>query len=127
MAKKLKAFQVAVGNQGQELRIDVQFADGTKEQIEFGTELTSRLVQSLIQGAATAERMRAQPGSTVSTNMPWRVRDIRTGTVLGADLFAVGFMTEEGPPVEIAMPRSIAEKMIRALLDDLKKESKEKK
>lgn len=127
MAKKIKSFQIAVGNQGQVLRIEVQFEDETKEQIDLGTELTPRFVQSLIQGAATAERMRSQPGSTVSINMPWRARDVRTGAVVGTDLFAIGFATEEGPPVEIVVSRSLAEKTIRSLLDDLKKGAQTKK
>ncbi len=126
MVKKLKSFQVAVGNQGQELRIEVQFEDGTKEQIDFGAALAPRLVQSLIQGAAAAEKMRSQPGSAVSFNVPWRARDVRTGAIVGADLIAIGFATEEGPPVEIAMPRSLAEKTIRTLLDDLKKSAQAK-
>ena len=40
--------------------------------------------------------------------------------IVGTDLFAIGFTTEEGPPVEIAMPRDVAEKTIRSILDDLK-------
>jgi hypothetical protein len=124
MAKILKTFQVAVGNRGQALRIEVQFEDGTREQIDFGAELAPRLVQSLIQGAATAEKMRkAEPGSAVSMNMPWHVRDVRTGDIVGTDLLAVGFATEEGPPVEIALPRDVAEKTIRSILDDLKRRS----
>jgi len=121
MTKSLRAFQVAVGNRGQTLRIEMQFEDETKEQIYLGPELAPRLVQSLIQCAATAERMRkAEPGSVVSTSTPWRAKDVRTGTIIGTDLFAIGFTTEEGPPVEIAMPRDVAEKTIRSILDDLK-------
>ena len=121
MTKSLRAFQVAVGNRGQTLRIEMQFDDETKEQIYLGPELAPRLVQSLIQGAATAERMReAGLGSIVSTSTPWRAKDVRTGTIVGTDLFAIGFTTEEGPPVEIAMPRDVAEKTIRAILDELK-------
>ena len=121
MTKSLRAFQVAVGNRGQTLRIEMQFEDETKEQIYLGPELAPRLVQSLIQGAATAERMRnVGLGSIVSTSTPWRAKDVRTGAIVGTDLFAIGFTTEEGPPVEIAMPRDVAEKTIRAILDDLK-------
>ena len=58
MTKSLRAFQVAVGNRGQTLRMEMQFDDETREQIYLGPELAPRLVQSLIQGAATAERMR---------------------------------------------------------------------
>ena len=121
MTKSLKAFQIAVGNRGQTLRIEMQFEDETREQIYLGPELAPRLVQSLIQGAATAERMRnAGLGSIVSASTPWRATDVRTGTIIGTDLFAIGFTTEEGPPVEIAMPRDVAEKTIRSILDDLK-------
>ncbi|MGB7658735.1 MAG: hypothetical protein WBL96_10425 [Pseudolabrys sp.] len=101
--------------------MEIQFEDETREQIYLGPELAPRLVQSLIQGAATAERMRkAEPGSVVSTSTPWRAKDVRTGAIVGTDLFAIGFTTEEGPPVEIAMPRDVAEKTIRSILDDLK-------
>ena len=121
MTKSLKVFQVAVGNRGQTLRIEMQFEDETREQIYLGPELAPRLVQSLIQGAATAERMRnAGLGSIVSASTPWRATDVRTGAIVGTDLFAIGFTTEEGPPVEIAMPRDVAEKTIRSILDDLK-------
>lgn len=121
MTKSLRAFQVAVGNRGQTLRMEMQFEDETREQIYLGPELAPRLVQSLIQGAATAERMRkSEPGSVVSTSTPWRAKDVRTGAIVGTDLFAIGFTTEEGPPVEIAMPRDVAEKTIRSILDDLK-------
>ena len=121
VTKSLRAFHVAVGNRGQTLRIEMQFEDETKEQIYLGPELAPRLVQSLIQGAATAERMRKSGlGSIVSTSTPWRAKDVRIGAIVGTDLFAIGFTTEEGPPVEIAMPRDVAEKTIRAILDDLK-------
>jgi hypothetical protein len=121
MTKSLRAFQVAVGNRGQTLRIEMQFEDETREQVYLGPELAPRLVQSLIQCAATAERMRtAESGSVVSTSTPWRVKDVRTGAVVGTNLLAVGFTTEEGPPLEIAMPRDVAEKTIRSILDDLK-------
>jgi len=123
MAKTLKSFQVAVDNQGRELRIDVKFGDGTSEQIEFDASLAPNLVQSLIQAAAAAEKLRnAQPGSPVSTNVPWRARDVRVGTVIGKDeLIAIGFTTDEGPPVDIVLPRTIAEKTIRSILDELRK------
>ena len=121
MAKYLKTFQVAVGGQGRALRITMEFEDSTKEQIDFGVEFAPRLVQSLIQGAAAAEQMRKAPGSAVSMNMPWHVRDVRTGAIVGTDLLAVGFSTEEGPPLEIAVRRDVAEKIIRSILDDLKK------
>jgi len=122
MTKSLRAFQVAVGNRGQMLRIEMQFEDETKEQIYLGPELAPRLVQSLIQGAATAERMqKAESGNVVSTSTPWRAKDVRTGAVVGTNLFAIGFTTEEGPPLEIAMPRDVAEKTIRSILDDLKR------
>src|SRR6187200_720734 len=121
MIKSLRAFQVAVGNLGQTLRIEMQFEDETREQIYLGSELAPRLVQSLIQGAATAEKMReTESGNVVSTSTPWRVKDVRTGAVVGTNLFAIGFTTEEGPPLEIAMPRDVAEKTIRSILDDLK-------
>lgn len=123
MAKTVKSLQVAVGKEGQQLRIDAKFADGTSEQIDFDASLASGLVQSLIQGAATAERMRkAEPGSPVSTSVPWRARDVRVGAVVGSDdMVAVGFTTEQGPPVEIVLPRTTAEKTIRAILDELRK------
>jgi len=121
MTKSLRAFQVAVGNRGQMLRIEMQFEDETREQIYLGPELAPRLVQSLIQAAATAETMRkTEPGNLVSTSAPWRAKDVRTGAVVGTNLFAIGFTTEEGPPLEIAMPRDVAEKTIRSILDDLK-------
>jgi hypothetical protein len=121
MTKYLRAFQVAVGDRGQTLRIEMQFEDETWEQIYLAPALAPRLVQSLIQGAATAERMRkAEPENTVSTSTPWRIKDVRTGTVVGTNLFAIGFTTEEGPPLEIVMPRNVAEKTIRSILDDLK-------
>ena len=122
MTKSLRAFQVAVGNRGQLLRIEMQFEDETTEQIYLGLELAPRLVQSLIQGAATAERMqKAESENVVSTSTPWRAKDVRTGAVVGTNLFAIGFTTEEGPPLEIAMPRDVAEKTIRSILDDLKR------
>ena len=122
MKKSLRGFQVAVGNRGQTLRIEMQFEDETREQIYLGPELAPHIVQSLIQGAATAaERMRkAEPGNVVTTVAPWRAKDVRTGAIVGTELFAIGFTTEEGPPIEIAMPGGVAEKTIRAILDDLK-------
>ena len=38
MTKSLRAFQVAVGNRGQTLRIEMQFEDETREQIYLGPE-----------------------------------------------------------------------------------------
>ena len=123
MAKTLRSFQVAVDDRGRELRIDVKFEDGTSEQIEFDASVAPNLVQSLIQAAAAAERIRqAEPGSPISTNVPWRARDVRVGTVIGKDeLIAIGFATDEGPPVDIVLPRTIAEKTIRSILDELRK------
>ena len=124
MVKKLKSFQVAVGNQGQELRIEVQFEDGTKEQIDFGAALAPRLVQSF---KARRRQKRCDPNPEAPSQSTCHgARDVRTGAIVGADLIAIGFATEEGPPVEIAMPRSLAEKTIRTLLDDLKKSAQAK-
>src|SRR5262245_18124497 len=121
MTKSLRAFQVAVGNRGRTVRIEMQFEDETWDEIYLTPELAPRLVQSLIQCAATADNMRrAEPGDTISTSAPWRAKDVRTGTVVGTNLFAIGFTTEEGPPLEIVMPRNVAEKTIRSILDDLK-------
>ena len=46
MTKSLRSFQVAVGNRGQTLRIEMQFEDEPREQIYLGPELAPRLVQS---------------------------------------------------------------------------------
>jgi|SRR5690242_2300211 len=122
MAKTLSSFRVEVGA-GHQLRIVVKFEDDSTEQIDFDISLAPRLVQSLIHAAAAAEKIRkAEPGSTVSTNFLWRAKDVRVGTVIGTDeLIAVGFATEEGPPVEVVLPKAISEKTIRSLLDELKK------
>src|SRR4029079_9545505 len=96
MTKSLRAFQVAVGNRGQTLRIEMQFEDETREQIYLGPELAPRLVQSLIHAASTAERMRnAARGSIVSASVPWRATDVRTVAIVGPELFAIGFTTED--------------------------------
>jgi hypothetical protein len=124
MSKKLKSFQVAVGEGGRELRITVRFEDGTSEDIDFDAALAPRLVQLVIQGAAAAEKLqKAAPGSAVSVGTPWRARDVRAGTVLSGDLIAVGFATDEGPPVDVILPRNIAEKTVRSILDELKRAS----
>src|SRR4249919_2798588 len=114
MAKTVSSFRVGVGAEGHKLRIDVKFEDETAEQIDFDIALAPTLVQSLIQAAAAAEKIRkAKPGSTVATNFLWRAKDVRVGTIIGnGDLIAVGFATQEGPPVEVVLPRAISEKTI---------------
>jgi len=126
MSKKVKSFQVAVGNEGRELRLEFKFEDDTREQVDFDSSVAPRLVQSLIQGAAAAEKIQnAEAGDTVSANVPWRSRDVRAGSVIGNDdLIAVGFATEEGPPVVVVLPRTIAERTIRSILDELRKTAK---
>jgi hypothetical protein len=107
---------------GSAIQIDVAFSDGSSLSIECPYEKIPRLVQSVMAAASAAEKQqRAMPGERIEVNSPYIATESMTGRSPDGNLFAIRFQTTEGVPLEVAMPRDIAQQTVDRLAAELAK------
>lgn len=101
---------------GHAIRIDLEFSDNSKDSLRCDEHLIPTLAQAVIQGGARAEAARkAGPGRAVVLSNAYRARDCKAGETPDGKFVMLGFATQQGPPVEIAMPPEVAQKAIQLL------------
>jgi hypothetical protein len=112
--------QTEVADWGHAIKLDLQYADGSKETLKIPYALASALMLAINQTAAAAERaQKAQPGQEISLEVPVVATDVQAGIVAEGGSVAFRFLTTIGAPIIISMSPDIGRRAIERLSDVL--------
>jgi hypothetical protein len=105
---------------GHAVIVDLLLASGDMLTIECAHENLPFLAMAINDAGVIAERQRkAEPGATISTEVPYRVTDVGSGRSFDDKNVLLRFPTVVGPPVIVAMNLDLARKTIGLLSNEL--------
>ena len=89
--------------------------DSLLRQARFGVELRCELEESVVVQVIRAAARRSAEQAVAELVDPYRATDVRLGVSEGGAHLAFRFATASGLPLEVAMPREIAEQLHEVL------------
>jgi|SRR5215211_6671361 hypothetical protein len=108
---------------GQEIHLALKFDGGSTLPVSMSHEMLPPLVTALRTCGDIAVRTRLGVGGAALEELvqPFAVRNFRFGASVGEPpATAIEFSTEQGMPVQIAMPRPLAERLVSKLEEFLR-------
>jgi hypothetical protein len=101
---------------GQSIELDVEYSDGKAESFRVPYERAPTLVHAIVQASVRAEKERKLlPGQSLKSVSAYSVRACEVLTSADDKLIAIQFQTTGGFPVQVVMPKEIAENLHEGL------------
>jgi len=118
--------QSRVTDWGHAIEVDLVYADDSRQTVKIPFSLAPSVMLAIRQSAEIAERtQRAQPGQSVSLEVPVTATDVHAGIGGDGNTFALRFLTTIGTPMVIAMSLDIARRTIELLSGVLENRDKQ--
>jgi hypothetical protein len=102
---------------GHAVRFDLRFEDGSVEAFHCDHACFNKLLTSLkgLGKIAEQKRLQTSPKQKFEVVDPYRAETVRAGSTPDGTQLSIQFGTSDGMPLDVAMPRSMAEQLVDKL------------